>query len=152
MSPTFDSLIKLINTSSVWRRRLFKFSARTTGLCPGARMELWTGGCGSAPQKLLDFGQHFPFVSKKIRWDSLSLQTHPPCSFSIGRFNHRSRYTYLFSNPDSAEQVSGVKLLILQLYVRFHPGSRILLKKQKCLQFSNFQYCVPSLLLRPPCS
>ena len=71
VSPTFDSLIELINTSSVWRRRLFKFSARTTGLCPGARMELWTGGCGSAPQKLLDFGQHLPFVSKKIGWDSL---------------------------------------------------------------------------------
>ena len=62
VSPTFDSLIELVNTNSVWRRRLFKFSER---------MELWTGGCGSAPQKLLDFGQHFPFVSKKIGWDSL---------------------------------------------------------------------------------
>lgn len=73
VSPTFDSLIELVNTNSVWRRRLFKFSER---------MELWTGGSGSASQKLLDFGQHFPFVSKKnwmrfsVRLFRLTLPAH----------------------------------------------------------------------------
>ena len=116
----------------------------------------WSSGLGAVgllPRNCLTLDNTFHLWAKKL--DGIlckSLQTHPPCSFRIGRFNHCSRCTYLFSNPDAAEQVSGVKLLILQLYVRFHPGSRILLKKRKCLQFSNLQYSVPSSLLRPPCS
>ena len=90
------------------------------------RPETWFGGLGSAPDTLLDFGQLFTFVSKNL--DEIlckSLQTHTPYPFKIGRLNHLLTCMYLFSKPDATEQVKCVKLLILQLYIRFHPGSRI---------------------------
>lgn len=59
---------------------------------------------------------------------SKSLQTHTPYPFKIGRLNRLLMCMYLFSNPDAAEQVNCVKLLILQLYIRFHPRSRIFKK------------------------